>query len=1185
MGVVWRAWDEQLRAEVALKTLHDVDANALYRIKHEFRARAGVTHPNLVQLHGLFAEGDDWFITMELVDGQDLLAHARAWAPEGAPPALPWAEVAGLFHQLASALAALHAAGRLHRDVKPGNVMVAASGRVVLLDFGLAAVPGPAGPVTPGAGGTAAYMAPEQIWGELVPASDWYSVGVVFYEVLVGRLPHDGSVGEMLLRKGLGEAPRVRDAIPDVPPALDDLVARLLSPTPGERPAGDEILATLAALGAARPARPPAADAAFVGRSPELERLRGALARVAPGRPVLARVRGPSGIGKSELVRRFLAEASGRGATVLAGRCHPQEAIPYKALDPLVDAASRHLLQLPTADVGKMVPREAPALLRLFPVLERVPAFRGAWLASLPAEPQALRREGVRGLRSLLRALAARQPLVLWIDDMQWGDADGVGLLAELLRGPDAPGMLVVASYRLEDEGRAAPLLQLAEEVAGPLGDDAPVVDVGPLPDDDVRRLAEQVLRAGCPEPTFAGILRESGGSPFFVGELARYLRAEGPGVVRIAEAIGWRLAQLSPAALALLETATLAARPLSAVTILAAAGLQESDRPLVDVLRDACLVRTVGEDRDERVEPYHDRLRDALLARLDDGRRRSAHRRIAETVEREGDADPQLLAEHWLGAGDDARAADNAALAAARAEATLAFATAADLWALTLRLRGDPADAPLRTRLAEALQNAGRCTEAATWYGRAADAEPDPGRRDELRRRAAEQHIHTGDVQRGTEILRGVLAGHGFDVPATPKRAMAVALWHRLRLFVRGVGFVRRAADAVDPAALRRLDALWGASTAFAMISHARSDALGIQHLLLALRVGEPSRLLRAIGYEAAFEAGLGGFFVRRALRMQAQVEALAAETGDPYDRGWAELCAATIHWMRADWGACVEAGRRGEDVFRRQCRGVDWEIAVTDIFLLSALAFRGDVEELRRRVRDGLTDTRQRGDEFAANGFRLGEPTLALLAEDRPDDLLRDADAAIAAWPGAGFDTQHYHHLFATSQALLYKGDPWAAWARLEAGWAGLEGAQILALVTCRSEMLHLRGRVALAAARAGGPPAELARWTRARLVKRARSDARTIRRAGQPWSAALAASVEAGIAEIAGDVEAARALGAEAVAGFAGAGMALHADAARWRLATRAGDASAATEALAAMGARGIVDAERLGAVLAP
>src|SRR5262249_35029400 len=171
----------------------------LMRFKNEFRALSDLHHTNLVSLGELIQDEGLWFFTMELVDGDDFLAHVR---PHGKHDE---SRLRATLGQLADGLGALHRAGKVHRDIKPSNVRVTRDGRVVLLDLGLvtdAAIEGGARTSSDQVVGTATYMAPEQAQSKPVTAAaDWYAVGVVLYEALTGELPFSGSPLEVLMRK------------------------------------------------------------------------------------------------------------------------------------------------------------------------------------------------------------------------------------------------------------------------------------------------------------------------------------------------------------------------------------------------------------------------------------------------------------------------------------------------------------------------------------------------------------------------------------------------------------------------------------------------------------------------------------------------------------------------------------------------------------------------------------------------------------------------------------------------------------------------------------------------------------------------------------------------------------------------------------------------------------------------
>lgn len=178
MGFVLEAVHTQRKDHVALKVLPDVQAEGLHRFKREFRSLADINHPNLIGLHALECDGDQWFFSMDLIDGIDFISYVR---PAGK---LDEARLRTALAQLVTGTMALHANHVIHCDLKPSNVLVDRDGRVVLLDFGLVLELEQSSEMETAAGisGTPAYMSPEQAAGQTATAaSDWYAVGVMLY--------------------------------------------------------------------------------------------------------------------------------------------------------------------------------------------------------------------------------------------------------------------------------------------------------------------------------------------------------------------------------------------------------------------------------------------------------------------------------------------------------------------------------------------------------------------------------------------------------------------------------------------------------------------------------------------------------------------------------------------------------------------------------------------------------------------------------------------------------------------------------------------------------------------------------------------------------------------------------------------------------------------------------------------
>src|SRR5262249_41983949 len=189
---------------------------------------------------------------------------------------------------------------------------------------------------------------------------------------------------------------------------------------------------------------------------------------------------------------RWFLPGSGQHAIALGCGSHWRESFPHQAPDAIIDELSRRLVSEPDQTVEAVAPRFSGALLRLFPVLGRVPALAHKPTVGLAVEPQELPRPGIQAPRELPAPLSDRQPLTLWIDDAQWSDGDSALLIRELLRPVDAPRMLVMLSYRSGDASGAP----IVEATAAEYRVAHHRIDLAPLEPPQTRELAAALLQA-----------------------------------------------------------------------------------------------------------------------------------------------------------------------------------------------------------------------------------------------------------------------------------------------------------------------------------------------------------------------------------------------------------------------------------------------------------------------------------------------------------------------------------------------------------------------------------------------------------------------------------------------------------------------------------------------------------------
>jgi serine/threonine-protein kinase len=240
MSVVYRAQDLMLGRIVAVKVLHDNltdDEDFARRFQREAYAAANLSHPNIVTVHDIGREGDRYYMVMEYVDGRTLKQLIRLQNQQGHP--MPLSRALNLIIQVCAGIGYAHRANLAHCDVKSQNILITRDDQVKVADFGIARAMSEATQhtVDDQIWGTPHYFAPEQAAGQpATPASDVYSIGVVLFELLTGRLPFTAETHTALALKHMHEPPpRPSDYNPAVPRALDEIVLKLLAKEPSAR--------------------------------------------------------------------------------------------------------------------------------------------------------------------------------------------------------------------------------------------------------------------------------------------------------------------------------------------------------------------------------------------------------------------------------------------------------------------------------------------------------------------------------------------------------------------------------------------------------------------------------------------------------------------------------------------------------------------------------------------------------------------------------------------------------------------------------------------------------------------------------------------------------------------------------------------------------------------------------------
>lgn len=1123
-GEVYQVYDKERDVVVALKTLRNTDPEALYRFKQEFRAIADIVHPNLVTLYELLSDGEQWFFTMELVRGVNFLQYINSCNKENKHTRLNHLRKAVI--QLAEGIHTLHNANKLHCDLKPSNVLVTEKGRVIILDFGLVTELKKRIAETFLHYGTPEYVAPEIVIGApATKASDWYSLGVMLYEVLSGNLPFDNTFGDVLTEKQLYEPLPPSSLVPDLPADLDALCQDLLKIDPDKRPTGDLVLKRLGAFHTSALTPVVAANNSqssfLIGRESHLASLKDSFQALKQENIAINYVQGLSGMGKSVLIRHFLDELliDEPNTVVLTGRCYEQESVPYKAFDNVIDNLAQYLKTLPPEEIISLIPSNASALARLFPVLRQVEGFSVGRIKVAIPDSQELRRRAFLALRQLFTELGNQHPVIIYIDDLQWGDLDSVSLLNELLRSPNPPKLFLIFSYR-SDEIETSPFLKaLFSSPTISSVTNTQKITVNELLEVDARRLVLELLdKQKVSEERVDLIVRESAGNPFFIHELVRYaqentrLRKLIPNaremrsslllskhslsddssssasldpesledasipIMHLEDVIYSRITQLPLAAQRLMEIIAVVGQPIERRIVKRAASLTVEEPAAVALLRTNNLIRIRGLQVSDKIEVYHDRIRETIIKKLSKDKLKEYHTNIVTILESTEGIDPEDLIVHFQGAGNYQKAGEYACLAADKAAETLAFDHASKLYRIAIDFQPQEARlANLEEKLGVALANAGRTIEAAQAYLLAAGENNERFKVLKLKQVAAEQLLRGGHIDEGLSVLRDILSELGMTLPKNPWHSALLFLIGRFRLWLRGLDFKERDIKDIPYEQIVKIDICWSAATGLVMIDTIRGSEFQVRYLLYALELGDIYRLSRAFCWEIAFSATSTTFQKgNRVEKFSKLAKSLVDKVDNPHAEGLFLLMSGISSFLLGQWSESYELNKKAGKILRTQCTGVSWEAYTAELFLLRSLFFMGRFQEIFERAFVGVKEAQERGNLYAETSLRTRVSYINYLILDEPDSAMNEIDEAMEKWSQSGFHAQHYYSCLARGEIFLYSNKVEEVWSLTKEYWPKLKRSMMLKVQILLIESLHLKARAAICVAIKDNMPA---------------------------------------------------------------------------------------------------------------
>jgi tetratricopeptide (TPR) repeat protein/predicted Ser/Thr protein kinase len=743
MGSVFKAYDMAQDKVVALKImiLDDDEEDVGAWLAEEFSTLTKLRHPNLAGVldYGSLPQGGQYF-TMEYVEGDTLEELAGE---------LQYDDIYQIIVQICRSLEYVHSRGLIHRDVKPGNIIISRDDRgdimAKLMDFGLAVEESVGRRLR--AGGTSGYMAPEVARGQ--PADkrvDLYALGVTLFEAATGKLPFVGEDAVSVMMQHMNDnPPRPAEIRPEMPKPLEEIILKLMEKEPSDRfSSANEVIRYLNrevsdsfATETKDTYTSYVLSGKFVGRDRELKRLMSLFNEVVRGDEGetccnLAVVVGEPGVGKTRLLREFKNRIQLEGCRVFENACSRGESQAYQAFTPIIREAIRSM--------GSFEELDESAKTLGSDLVKIVPELKKWWGAEpsrgLPGDLEKIRM--MASANDLLIRVADQRPTAVMIGDLHWADNATLELMSYIARNSPGSRLLLCGTARAEEAIVGSLRKQLDELESMEL---AVVIELTPIQSDDVTQLIRSMLGTdSLPDGLAEAVMSRTGGNPFFVEEAMKslveegeFLRNDGNWEMRgdalskisipasLSAVISDRLNRLDYSSKRVLQCMAVFNHPIPHRTVRRMMDASESETAgAMAAVQKKGLTVTVESTGGVLSGLKHDTLRDAVYETIGDYDKQELHDKAGKIIE--SDYPDQLdkhageLAHHFLHGTDRKKALNYGLMAANRCKKLYANEEAKSLYVRCLALMGegeDPRRPELLWNLSEALSTTGMYAEA----------------------------------------------------------------------------------------------------------------------------------------------------------------------------------------------------------------------------------------------------------------------------------------------------------------------------------------------------------------------------------------------------------------------------------------------------------------------------------------